>query len=157
MWNCDWEYQHQDVLKNCYERKMAGRPYGKSDPVRKIICEGCGCVFYTRIWSKKYCYYKKCGNGVWRSRPVLRSAKCAGTHSRPSGQTRSIVAMPAASGRIVRVLRIKQVVMMTTCSNRNGTRFKVLRLDIVEINSPTIIRNADAAALQINQVVTLTT
>ena len=18
MWNCDWEYQHQDVLKNCY-------------------------------------------------------------------------------------------------------------------------------------------
>ena len=47
--------------------------------------------------------------------------------------------------------------MMTTCSNRNGTRFKVLRLDIVEINSPTIIRNADAAALQINQVVTLTT
>ena len=49
MWNCDWEYQHQDVLKNCYERKMAGRPYGKNDPVRKIICEGCGCVFYTRI------------------------------------------------------------------------------------------------------------
>ena len=59
MWNCDWEYQNQDVLKNCYERKMAGRPYGKNDPVRKIICEGCGCVFYTRIWSKKYCYYKK--------------------------------------------------------------------------------------------------
>ena len=62
MWNCDWEYQHQDVLKNGYERKMAGRPYGKNDPVHKIICEGCGCVFYTRIWSKKYCYYKKCGN-----------------------------------------------------------------------------------------------
>ena len=49
MWNCDWEYQHQDVLKDCYERKVAGRPYGKNDPVRKIICEGCGCVFYTRI------------------------------------------------------------------------------------------------------------
>lgn len=66
MWNCDWEYQHQDVLKDCYERKMAGKPYGKNDPVRKIICEGCGCVFYTRIWSKKYCYYKKCGNIGYR-------------------------------------------------------------------------------------------
>ena len=72
MWNCDWEYQHQDVLKNCYERKMAGRPYGKNDPVRKIICEGCGCVFYTRIWSKKYCYYKKCGNTGYKKQLIQR-------------------------------------------------------------------------------------
>ena len=72
MWNCDWKYQHQDVLKNCYERKMAGRPYGKSDPVRKIICEGCGCVFYTRIWSKKYCYYKKCGNTGYKKQLTQR-------------------------------------------------------------------------------------
>lgn len=72
MWNCDWEYQHQDVLKNCYERKMAGRPYGKNDPVRKIICEGCGCVFYTRIWSKKYCYYKKCGSTGYKKQLIQR-------------------------------------------------------------------------------------
>lgn len=72
MWNCDWEYQHQDVLKNCYERKMAGRSYGKNDPVRKIICEGCGCVFYTRIWSKKYCYYKKCGNTGYKKQLIQR-------------------------------------------------------------------------------------
>lgn len=121
-----------------------------------IMAAGYGGLCY---WagSRTDFYPKELIGGVWRSRPVLRSAKCAGTHSRPSGQTRSIVAMPAASGRIVRVLRIKQVVMMTTCSNRNGTRFKVLQLDIVEINSPTIIRNADAAALQINQVVKVTT
>ena len=75
MWNCDWEYQHQDVLKNCYERKMAGKPYGKNDPVHKIICEGCGCVFYTRIWSKKYCYYKKCGNIGYRKQ--LRQRRLA--------------------------------------------------------------------------------
>ena len=72
MWNCDWEYQHQDILKDRYERKMAGHPYGKDDPVHKIICEGCGCVFYTRIHSKKYCYYKKCGNIGYRRQLKLR-------------------------------------------------------------------------------------
>ena len=72
MWNCDWEYQHQDILKDRYERKMAGHPYGKDDPVHKIICEGCGCVFYTRIHSKKYCYYKKCGNIGYRRQLKIR-------------------------------------------------------------------------------------
>ena len=72
MWNCDWEYQHQGILKDRYERKMAGHPYGKDDPVHKIICEGCGCVFYTRIHSKKYCYYKKCGNIGYRRQLKLR-------------------------------------------------------------------------------------
>ena len=72
MWNCDWEYQHQDILKDRYERKMAGHLYGKDDPVHKIICEGCGCVFYTRIHSKKYCYYKKCGNIGYRRQLRIR-------------------------------------------------------------------------------------
>ena len=72
MWNCDWEYQHQNVLKDRYERKMAGHPYGKNNPVYKIICEGCGCVFYTRIHSKKYCYYKKCGNIGYRRQLRIR-------------------------------------------------------------------------------------
>ena len=55
MWNCDWEYENQETLKQWYEEKLAGiRPYSA---VRKIICKGCGCVFYTQIASKKYCYY----------------------------------------------------------------------------------------------------
>ena len=61
MWNCDWEYQNQDIMKKNYDRQLSGQ-YKPVTPIRKIICEGCGCVFYTRIWSKKYCYYKKCGN-----------------------------------------------------------------------------------------------
>ena len=60
MWNCDWEYENQETLKQWYEEKLAGiRPYSA---VRKIICKGCGRVFYTRIVSKKYCYYHLCGN-----------------------------------------------------------------------------------------------
>ncbi len=30
-------------------------------PIRKIICYGCGNIFYTRIQSKKYCDYYTCG------------------------------------------------------------------------------------------------
>ena len=47
MWNCDWEYQHQDVLKNCYERKMAGRPYGKTTPSVRLFARDAG-VFSIR-------------------------------------------------------------------------------------------------------------
>ena len=40
MWNCDWEYENQETLKQWYEEKLAGiRPYSA---VRKIICKGCG-------------------------------------------------------------------------------------------------------------------
>ena len=60
MWNCDWEYENQETLRQWYEEKISGV---KPDlAVRKIICKGCGCVFYTQIASKKYCYYHLCGN-----------------------------------------------------------------------------------------------
>ena len=60
MWNCDWEYENQETLKQWYEEKLTGiRPYSA---VRKIICKGCGRVFYTQISTKKYCYYHLCGN-----------------------------------------------------------------------------------------------
>ena len=65
MWNCDWEYQNQDIMKKNYDRQLSGQ-YKPVTPIRKIICAGCGCVFYTRIWSKKYCFYKKCGNIGYR-------------------------------------------------------------------------------------------
>ncbi len=59
-WNCDWEYENQDILKSWYEEKVSGvKPYLA---VREIICKGCGRVFYTQIKTKKYCYYGLCGN-----------------------------------------------------------------------------------------------
>nr|WP_290461073.1 hypothetical protein [Acutalibacter muris] len=60
MWNCDWEYENQETLEQWYEEKISGaRP---DSAVRKIICMGCGRVFYTQIASKKYCNYGLCGN-----------------------------------------------------------------------------------------------
>ena len=82
MWNCDWEYENQETLKQWYEEKLAGiRPYSA---VRKIICKGCGKTFT------------------------------------PSGRMRSTAPMPAASGLIARVLRIRQVTKLNTYPNRNG-------------------------------------
>ena len=60
MWNCDWEYKNQETLKQWYEEKISGVEPDLA--VRKIICKGCGRVFYTQITSKKYCYYHLCGN-----------------------------------------------------------------------------------------------
>ena len=59
-WNCDWEYENQGTLKAWYvEQLISGELDG---PVRRIICKGCGRVFYTQIPTKKYCYYHRCGN-----------------------------------------------------------------------------------------------
>lgn len=63
-WNSDWEYENQDTLKEWYEEKISGeRP---NLAVRKIICKGCGRVFYTQIPTKKYCLYSLCGNLGYR-------------------------------------------------------------------------------------------
>jgi hypothetical protein len=59
-WNCDWEYENQDVLKSWYKQQIAD--FDLDGDVRKIFCKGCGREFYTRIASKKYCYYGLCGN-----------------------------------------------------------------------------------------------
>lgn len=58
-WNCDWEYDNQDILKSWYEQQITEKAEGT---VRKIICKGCGRAFYTQIKTKKYCYYGLCGN-----------------------------------------------------------------------------------------------
>lgn len=56
----EWEYTHQDDLKESYRlQEEEGVKYVY--PVRKIICFGCGNVFYTRIHSKRYCYNATCG------------------------------------------------------------------------------------------------
>ena len=46
----EWEYQ--DYLKQRYEEQQAAG----YDGVRKIVCGGCGQVFYTTIHTKKYCH-----------------------------------------------------------------------------------------------------
>lgn len=46
----EWEYQ--DYLKQRYEERQAAG----YDGVRKIVCGGCGRVFYTTIYTKKYCH-----------------------------------------------------------------------------------------------------
>ncbi len=56
----EYEYRNQEHLKECYRlQEEEGVVY--EFPVRKIICFGCGREFYTRIKSKKYCYYYTCG------------------------------------------------------------------------------------------------
>ena len=59
-WNCDWEYENQDILQSWFEQQIAEGSF--DGPVRKIICKGCGRIFYTRVATKKYCYYGLCGN-----------------------------------------------------------------------------------------------
>ena len=52
----EWEYQ--DYLKQRYEEQQAAG----YDGVRKIVYDGCGQVFYTTIYTKKYCHSYWCGN-----------------------------------------------------------------------------------------------
>lgn len=53
MWNCDWEYENQETLKQWYEEKISGiRP---DSTVRKIICKGCGKPFTPKRSDAVYC------------------------------------------------------------------------------------------------------
>ena len=59
MTNEEWEQNNQDYLKESYEETgFTARGYA----VRKLICGGCGRVFYTTIYTKKYCHSYWCGN-----------------------------------------------------------------------------------------------
>ena len=57
--NEEWEQNNQDYLKESYEE--TGFTAG-GYAVRKLICGGCGRVFYTTIYTKKYCHSYWCGN-----------------------------------------------------------------------------------------------
>ena len=59
MTNEKWEQNNQDYLKESYEE--TGFTAG-GYAVRKLICRGCGRVFYTTIYTKKYCHSYWCGN-----------------------------------------------------------------------------------------------
>ncbi len=53
------EQNNQDYLKESYEE--TGFTAG-GYAIRKLICGGCGRVFYTTIYTKKYCHSYWCGN-----------------------------------------------------------------------------------------------
>ena len=59
MTNEEWEQNNQDYMKESYEE--TGFTTG-GYAVRKLICGGCGRVFYTTIYTKKYCHSYWCGN-----------------------------------------------------------------------------------------------
>ena len=41
MWNCDWEYENQDTLKQWYEEKLAGiRPYSSVRKTSVRVADG---------------------------------------------------------------------------------------------------------------------
>ena len=49
-----WELENQDLLKSWYDRGRGA--------TRKIICGGCGRIFYTQSEKKMYCRPYRCGN-----------------------------------------------------------------------------------------------
>lgn len=121
----EWEYENQDYLKEHYEKRLMGKDTHLF--VRKFHCKGCGRVFYTTIETKKYCLYSLCGNHgyqkelKWRREQEHKDRICqtCGNPLRPSGRMPSSAAMPADRKHTEKVLRIRQVVTLTTCNNRN--------------------------------------
>ncbi len=112
MWNCDWEYENQETLKQWYEEKSLDKAV--------LGCaenhlQGLWRVFYTQISTKKYCYYHLCGNRGYQKdlkqrrleKRQNRICKGCGKTFTPNGRMRSTAPMPAASGRIARALRIR--------------------------------------------------
>ncbi len=68
MWNNSlWEQEHQEKLKQDYLYELFNSDEWIFErPVRKIICEGCGNVFYTRVKVKKYCNDNCAKKGFWK-------------------------------------------------------------------------------------------
>ena len=68
MWNNSlWEQEHQEKLKKDYLYELIhSDEWEFASPVRRIICEGCGNVFYTRVKVKKYCNENCAKKGFWK-------------------------------------------------------------------------------------------
>lgn len=73
MWNnSQWEQENQELLKEWYLDKVTGK--APDSAVRKIHCEGCGGIFYTRIHSKRYCNCWCAKLGYWKYQRQRRLA-----------------------------------------------------------------------------------
>lgn len=77
MWsNSLWEQENQEKLRDDYfERLRAGTSDTYVYPIRRIICGGCGKVFYTTVHSKKYCNERCCYLGFWKHKREKRLEK----------------------------------------------------------------------------------
>ena len=69
MWNDEWEYLHQDLLKAQYEE---AKTKGLNTGIYRSHCHGCRRVFYTMVSGKKYCNYNPCGMKAHRLRQRVR-------------------------------------------------------------------------------------
>jgi len=77
MWNNSlWEQEHQEEIKEDYYYRLAhGTQNNYVYPIRRIVCEGCGKIFYTRVPVKKYCNEHCCYLGFWKHKREKRLEK----------------------------------------------------------------------------------
>ena len=89
MWNNSiWEQENQEKRKADYfERLRAGTSDTYVYPIRRIICGGCGKVFYTTVHSKKYCNERCCYLGFWKHKREKRLEKRKNTVCKTCGKT----------------------------------------------------------------------
>ena len=89
MWNNSlWEQENQEELRHDYFYQMSnGGPESFVCPVRRIICEGCGKVFYTTVPTKKYCNERCCSLGFWKHKREKRLEKRKDTVCKTCGNT----------------------------------------------------------------------
>ena len=68
-----WEQENQEKLRDDYFYRCAhGIQNDYVYPIRRIICEGCGNIFYTMVPVKKYCNERCCYLGFWKHKREKR-------------------------------------------------------------------------------------
>ena len=117
--NEEWEQNNQDYLKESYEE--TGFTTG-GYAIRKLICGGCGRVFYTTIYTKKYCHSYWCGNQANNRRQreyrqIHRQdlvCQCCGEKFTPKRADARYCSNACRQKAIENVLQMLQVLKMST-------------------------------------------
>lgn len=83
-----WEQENQERLRDDYFYRCAhGIQNDYVYPIRRIICEGCGNIFYTMVPVKKYCNERCCYLGFWKHKREKRLAMRKDTVCKTCGNT----------------------------------------------------------------------
>ena len=83
-----WEQENQEKLRDDYFYRCAhGIQNNYVYPIRRIICEGCGNIFYTMVPVKKYCNERCCYLGFWKHKREKRLAMRKDTVCKTCGNT----------------------------------------------------------------------
>lgn len=83
-----WEQENQEKLRDDYFCRCAhGIQNNYVYPIRRIICEGCGNIFYTMVPVKKYCNERCCYLGFWKHKREKRLAMRKDTVCKTCGNT----------------------------------------------------------------------